>query len=100
MHAPPTWHNSLLNVRQQRTKCTSGARVHITFVSNDAGFRSSITGLPIHPYFSALKIRWLIDNVPAVTAAVKEGRHARIANTSTQQVARALAPSTRGCCGI
>lgn len=27
-------------------------------------------GLPIHPYFSALKIRWLIDNVEEVRTAV------------------------------
>ncbi|KAI9583054.1 hypothetical protein GQX74_012271 [Glossina fuscipes] len=31
-------------------------------------------GLPISPYFPALKIRWLIDNVPAVQNAFKEKR--------------------------
>ena len=31
------------------------------------------TGLAIAPYFSASKIKWLIDNVPAVAAAVKAG---------------------------
>ncbi|XP_032309495.1 glycerol kinase isoform X2 [Drosophila ananassae] len=36
-------------------------------------FRSS-TGLPISTYFSALKIRWLRDNVPEVRKAMKEGR--------------------------
>ena len=29
-----------------------------------------ISGLPIHPYFSALKLRWLIDNVPIVREAI------------------------------
>nr|CAD7588888.1 unnamed protein product [Timema genevievae] len=33
-----------------------------------------LCGLPISPYFSALKLRWLIDNVPAVRKAIKEGR--------------------------
>jgi len=31
------------------------------------------TGLAIAPYFSASKMRWLIDNVPAVAVAVKAG---------------------------
>ncbi|KAI6649283.1 hypothetical protein LOD99_11650 [Oopsacas minuta] len=31
-------------------------------------------GLPIHPYFSALKIRWLIDNVELVKEALEDGR--------------------------
>ncbi|KHJ94024.1 carbohydrate kinase, FGGY family protein [Oesophagostomum dentatum] len=32
------------------------------------------TGLPIHPYFSALKLRWLMENVDAVKKAKAEGR--------------------------
>lgn len=31
-------------------------------------------GLPVATYFSALKMRWLIDNVPAVAAAARDGR--------------------------
>jgi len=31
-------------------------------------------GLPISPYFSALKLRWLKDNVPAVRKAIRERR--------------------------
>ncbi|CAP35904.1 Protein CBG18455 [Caenorhabditis briggsae] len=31
------------------------------------------TGLPIHPYFSALKLRWLFENVPEVKEAYKSG---------------------------
>uniref|UniRef100_A0A1A9WQZ4 glycerol kinase n=1 Tax=Glossina brevipalpis TaxID=37001 RepID=A0A1A9WQZ4_9MUSC len=33
-----------------------------------------ICGLPVSPYFPALKIRWLIENVPAVQKACKEKR--------------------------
>ncbi|XP_033610585.1 glycerol kinase [Cryptotermes secundus] len=33
-----------------------------------------LCGLPISPYFSALKMRWLIDNVSAVRRAVREQR--------------------------
>mmetsp|Transcript_59921 Transcript_59921/g.128590 ORF Transcript_59921/g.128590 Transcript_59921/m.128590 type:complete len:644 (+) Transcript_59921:50-1981(+) len=32
------------------------------------------TGLPISTYFSAVKMRWLLDNVPEVKAAVDAGR--------------------------
>ncbi|XP_062137044.1 glycerol kinase isoform X2 [Drosophila sulfurigaster albostrigata] len=32
------------------------------------------TGLPISTYFSALKIKWLNDNVPAVKQAIKKNR--------------------------
>uniref|UniRef100_A0A1A9ZFU8 glycerol kinase n=1 Tax=Glossina pallidipes TaxID=7398 RepID=A0A1A9ZFU8_GLOPL len=31
-------------------------------------------GLPISPYFPALKIRWLMENVPAIQRACKENR--------------------------
>lgn len=33
-----------------------------------------LCGLPLATYFSALKLRWLIDNVPEVAAACAEGR--------------------------
>lgn len=33
-----------------------------------------ICGLPISTYFSALKIKWLIDNVEGVRLAIKEDR--------------------------
>ena len=34
---------------------------------------TQLTGLTIAPYFSASKMKWLIDNVPAVTDAIKAG---------------------------
>lgn len=33
-----------------------------------------LTGLPMSSYFSALKIKWLLENVPAVKSAVEEDR--------------------------
>ncbi|RAM63167.1 glycerol kinase [Herbaspirillum rubrisubalbicans] len=40
-----------------------------------AGQRSkAVTGLPLDPYFSASKLSWLINNIPAVATALKEGR--------------------------
>ncbi|XP_065199681.1 glycerol kinase 3-like [Planococcus citri] len=39
-----------------------------------ADYLKPICGLPISTYFSALKIRWLIDNIPEVNKAVIEER--------------------------
>ncbi|GAB1603288.1 glycerol kinase-like isoform X1 [Argonauta hians] len=33
-----------------------------------------LCGLPITTYFSALKIRWLLDNVPEINTAIRENR--------------------------
>ncbi len=35
---------------------------------------TAVTGLPISTYFSAYKLKWLLDNVPAVAQAAAEGR--------------------------
>ena len=42
--------------------------------NNNSEYFQPICGLPISTYFSAVKLRWLFDNVPAVQKAVKEGR--------------------------
>lgn len=34
----------------------------------------SLCGLPLSPYFSALKYRWLVDTVPEVTQAIRQNR--------------------------
>jgi len=34
----------------------------------------AVCGLPISTYFSAVKLRWLLDNVAAVRAAERDGR--------------------------
>ena len=42
--------------------------------SRNKNYLKPLCGLPMSPYFSALKIRWLIDNVPRVKQAVKDER--------------------------
>ena len=37
-------------------------------------FLQDICGLPITTYFSAVKLRWLLDNCPKVAQAAAEGR--------------------------
>lgn len=40
----------------------------------NADYLRNQCGLPISTYFSATKIRWLMDNVEAVSQAIEEGR--------------------------
>lgn len=37
-------------------------------------FLKSLCGLPLSTYFSAVKLRWLMDNVPQVQKAIDENR--------------------------
>lgn len=37
-------------------------------------FLKAQCGLPLSTYFSAVKLRWLMDNVPDVKMAIKENR--------------------------
>lgn len=41
--------------------------------TRNKNYLKPLCGLPMSPYFSALKIRWLIDNVPKVKQAVEAG---------------------------
>lgn len=34
----------------------------------------NLCGLPVSTYFSALKMKWLLENIPAVKSAVEERR--------------------------
>ncbi|XP_032828752.1 glycerol kinase-like isoform X1 [Petromyzon marinus] len=65
-------HNAIvwLDLRTQTTverliKCTPG---------QNKNYYKKKTGLPISTYFSAVKMRWLLDNSDAVKLAVAEGR--------------------------
>ncbi|KAM7155982.1 glycerol kinase-like isoform 1-T1 [Molossus nigricans] len=43
-------------------------------IPDNNNFVKSKTGLPLSTYFSAVKVRWLLDNVREVQTAVEEGR--------------------------
>ncbi|XP_036994438.2 glycerol kinase 2 [Artibeus jamaicensis] len=43
-------------------------------IPGNNNFVKSKTGLPLSTYFSAVKLRWLLDNVQEVQKAVEEGR--------------------------
>lgn len=42
--------------------------------NKNQNYLKPICGLPLSPYFSALKLRWLIDNEPKVQKAILEKR--------------------------
>ena len=52
-----------------------------------------IAGLPLDPYFSSTKIRWLIENVPQVATAADEGRRVRHARRVPVAPGSATAPA-------
>ncbi|XP_041774038.1 glycerol kinase [Anopheles merus] len=41
--------------------------------TKNKNYLKPLCGLPLSPYFSAVKLRWLLDNVPKVKAAVRGG---------------------------
>ncbi len=46
--------------------------IQCTSTNNKDHFRK-LSGLPIHPYFSALKLKWIIENVETVADAIRKG---------------------------
>lgn len=52
---------------------TDGTAAHIARVTGGQDSLRAKTGLPIVSYFSATKLRWLLDNVQAVRDAASEG---------------------------
>lgn len=49
-------------------------RILARLPDQNKNYFKEISGLPVSPYFSALKIRWLKDNVPIVKKACRERR--------------------------
>lgn len=45
-----------------------------TVPSKSLNYLKPVCGLPISPYFSALKLRWLMENVPKVRQAIDDKR--------------------------
>lgn len=42
--------------------------------NKDKDYLKPLCGLPISPYFSALKLKWLLENVPHVQEALVQNR--------------------------
>lgn len=46
----------------------------LTKQKKNKNFLKMLCGLPVTTYFSAVKLRWLMDNVPEVQKAIDENR--------------------------
>ncbi|XP_069698290.1 glycerol kinase 3 isoform X1 [Periplaneta americana] len=63
-------HNAIVWL-DMRTTSTVDAILE-TVPNKSLNYLKPLCGLPISPYFSALKLRWLIENVPKVQQAIDE----------------------------
>lgn len=64
----------MLTVWSDNRTATTVDHVLAKIPDNNKNYLKPLCGLPISPYFSALKLRWLMDNVPSVRKAIKEHR--------------------------
>lgn len=65
-------HNAIVWL-DMRTTSTVDAILE-TVPNKSLNYLKPLCGLPISPYFSALKLRWLMENVPKVRQAIEEKR--------------------------
>ncbi|CAI5443102.1 unnamed protein product [Caenorhabditis angaria] len=64
-------HNAIVWL-DTRTSSLAEEAISRTVTKNKDEFKAK-TGLPIHPYFSALKLKWLFENVPEVEETHQKG---------------------------
>ena len=67
-------HNALVWLDMRTTTTLEDILDSVPNKSRNKNYLKPLCGLPMSPYFSALKIRWLIDNIPRVKHAVDEER--------------------------
>ncbi|XP_074093875.1 glycerol kinase 1 [Cotesia typhae] len=66
-------HNAIVWLDMRTTTTMEDILETIPNKTRNKNYLKPLCGLPMSPYFSALKIRWLIDNVPKVKQAVEAG---------------------------
>ncbi|XP_063972368.1 glycerol kinase 3 [Diachasmimorpha longicaudata] len=63
-------HNAIVWLDMRTTTTLEDVMDQIPNKTRNKNYLKPICGLPLSPYFSALKIKWLIDNVPKIKQAV------------------------------
>ncbi|XP_032680803.1 glycerol kinase-like [Odontomachus brunneus] len=63
-------HNAIVWLDMRTTTTLDDVLDSVPNKTRNKNYLKPLCGLPMSPYFSALKIRWLIDNVPRVKQAV------------------------------
>ncbi|KAK2586777.1 hypothetical protein KPH14_011804 [Odynerus spinipes] len=64
-------HNAIVWLDMRTTTTMEDVLDSIPNKTRNKNYLKPLCGLPMSPYFSALKIRWLIDNIPRVKQAVE-----------------------------
>ncbi|XP_043491124.1 glycerol kinase-like [Polistes fuscatus] len=64
-------HNAIVWLDMRTTTTMEDVLDSIPNKTRNKNYLKPLCGLPMSPYFSALKIRWLIDNVPRVKQAIE-----------------------------
>ncbi|XP_017771720.1 PREDICTED: glycerol kinase [Nicrophorus vespilloides] len=67
-------HNSIVWLDMRTAQTVDQLLDKVPNKSRNKEYLKPLCGLPMSPYFSACKIRWLQDNVPKVKKAMDEGR--------------------------
>ncbi|KMQ95878.1 glycerol kinase [Lasius niger] len=67
-------HNAIVWHDMRTTTTLEDVLDNIPNKTRNKNYLKPLCGLPMSPYFSALKIRWLIDNIPRVKQAVDAKR--------------------------
>ncbi|XP_076755138.1 glycerol kinase 1 [Xylocopa sonorina] len=65
-------HNAIVWLDMRTTTTLEDILDSVPNKTRNKNYLKPLCGLPMSPYFSALKIRWLIDNIPRVKHAVEE----------------------------
>jgi glycerol kinase len=66
--------NKRATLTENNNNITIAGRDNNSMGPSDAYFLQKLCGLPVSTYFSALKLRWLIENVERVKVAIQQGR--------------------------
>ncbi|KAM7363569.1 glycerol kinase 1 [Cochliomyia hominivorax] len=72
-HTGEPLHNAIIWLDNRTTTTVDELIESIPNNSKNINYLKPLCGLPLSPYFSALKLRWLHDNVPSVKKAMDNG---------------------------
>ncbi|OAD57842.1 Putative glycerol kinase 3 [Eufriesea mexicana] len=73
-HTGEPLHNAIVWLDMRTTTTLEDILDSVPNKTRNKNYLKPLCGLPMSPYFSALKIRWLIDNIPCIKHAVDEKR--------------------------
>ena len=72
-HTGEPLHNAIIWLDNRTTTTVDDLIESIPNNSKNINYLKPLCGLPLSPYFSALKLRWLRDNIPSVKKAMDNG---------------------------